>query len=310
MFTDRVMSPASSSASASEASLAIANRLAVSLGAAIRDQRIRRQWSARELARKSGLSPSAVLNVEAGRAAGLATYARLAHALSMDLEANLVDPRRGHRSVANEEDPLHAAMGELEASHLRSLGYSVSIDEPYQHYQFAGRADLIAWRLDERALLHLENRTRFPNVGEAAGAYNAKRAYLAPVIAARLGLADGFRSVTHVMVGLWSSEVIYALRLRPETFRSLCPAESEVFDAWWSGGVPSTGIHSAFVLFDPVATKRRRNFASLSEALNGLRPRVRGYAEAAALLRAATNRHRVSTDRQRATTLPAGSHDH
>jgi transcriptional regulator with XRE-family HTH domain len=254
MFTDRVMSPASSSASASEGSLAIANRLAVSLGAAIRDQQVRRQWSARELGRRSGLTAATVLNVEAGRTAGLATYGRLSHALSMDLEANLVDPRRRRRSVANEEDPVHAAMGELEAARFRSLGYPVSIDEPYQHYQFAGRADVIAWRLDERALLHLENRTRFPNVGEAAGAYNAKRAYLAPVIAARLGLAGGFRSVTHVMVGLWSSEVIHALRLRPETFRSLCPAESGVLDAWWSGGQPLTGIHSAFVLFDPVAT--------------------------------------------------------
>jgi transcriptional regulator with XRE-family HTH domain len=162
---------------------------------------------------RSGLTASAILNVEAGRAAGLTTYARIAHALGMDLEANLVHPRGRQRSPANEEDPVHAAMGELEAAHLRSLGYGVSIDEPYQHYQFAGRADVIAWRLAERALLHLENRTRFPNVGEAAGAYNAKRVYLAP--------------------------------------------------------------------------GRRRSFAPLSEALDGLRPRLRGYAQAAALLRTA-----------------------
>ena len=132
----------------------------------------------RELARRSGLTGAAVVRVEAGKRAGLDTYSRLAHTMGMDLEAALVDPRHRQRSVAKEEDPVHAAMGEQEAAHLRSLGYDVSIDEPYQHYQFAGRADVLAWRLEDRALLHLENRTRFPNLGEAAGAYNAKRAYL------------------------------------------------------------------------------------------------------------------------------------
>jgi len=291
MFTDGVMSPTSSSATPSEASLALANRLAVSLGVAIRDQRIRRQWSVRELGRRSGVTASAVLNVEAGRIAGLTTYSRLVQALGLDLEAGLVHPRRRQSLQANEEDPVHAAMGELEAAHLRSLGYVVSIDEPYQHYQFAGRADVMAWRLDERALLHLENRTRFPNVGEAAGAYNAKRAYLAPVIAKRLGLAGRFRSVTHVMVGLWSSEVLHAIRLRPETFRSLCPAGPAAFDAWWLGGQPPAGTHSTLVLFDPTASGRRRSFASLAEALDGLRPRLRGYAEAVALLKETGHGH-------------------
>jgi transcriptional regulator with XRE-family HTH domain len=286
MFTDRVMSPTSSLASASESSLALSNRLAVSLGVAIRDQRVRRQWSVRELGRRSGLTPSAVLNVEVGRVAGLTTYARLVKALGMDLEAGLVHPRRRQDSAGRDEDPVHAAMGELEAAHLRSLGYRVSIDEPYQHYQLAGRADVIAWRLEERALLHLENRTRFPNLGEPAGAYNAKRAYLAPVIAERVGVAGGFRSVTHVMVGLWSSEVIHSVRLRPETFRSLCPDGPESFDSWWSGGSLAPGTSSTFHLLDPVVGRHRRSFAPLSEALSDLRPRLRGYAEAATLLKA------------------------
>ena len=54
-------------------------------------------------------------------------------------------------------------MGEYEASHLRALGFKVGIDEPYQHYQFAGRADLVAWDVDARAFLHIENGTRFPD---------------------------------------------------------------------------------------------------------------------------------------------------
>jgi transcriptional regulator with XRE-family HTH domain len=222
-FTGRVIVSRSSSAPPARAASAIADRLALTLGVAIREERISRQLSLRELARRAGISAAAVVNVEAGRRAGLQTYARVVHALGMDLEAGLVDPRRRQRSGAHEEDPVHAAMGELEAAHLRSLGCDVSIDEPYQHYQFAGRGDVVAWRVAPRALLHLENRTRFPNMGEAAGAYNAKRAYLAPVIAERLGLASGFRSVTHVMVGLWSAEVLHSLRIRPETFPLVVP---------------------------------------------------------------------------------------
>jgi hypothetical protein len=39
-------------------------------------------------------------------------------------------------------------------------------------------------------------------------------------------------------------------------------------------------------LLDPVVGRHRRSFAPLSEALSDLRPRLRGYAEAATLLKA------------------------
>jgi transcriptional regulator with XRE-family HTH domain len=284
VFTDRPMSPSTAVLPPPSASAAIADRLALSLGIAIREERLRRRWSVRELARRAGLGPSAILKVEAGRHSSLTTYARIVAVFGLDLEAGMVDRRRKPRPTLD-EDPVHAAMGELEAGHLRSLGYEVSIDEPYQHYQFAGRADVIARRLGEGALLHIENRTRFPNLGEAAGSYNAKRAYLAPVIAKRLGL-PGFQSVTHAMVGLWSAEVMHSLRLRSETFRSLCPDEAATFHAWWAGAPPITGITSTFVLLDPFARERQAPFANLGSALDGLRPRVGGYAEAAARLRA------------------------
>ena len=118
---------------------------------------------------------------------------------------------------------MHAAMGEAEASHLRSRGHEVLLDEPYQHYQFAGRADVLAIDRQRKALLHIENRTRFPDLQAFAGSYNAKRAYLAPDLARRLGVDGGFRSVTHVVAGLWSSEVLHVVRLRPASFAAVCP---------------------------------------------------------------------------------------
>ncbi len=59
---------------------------------------------------------------------------------------------------------MHAAMGEAGAAHLRTLGFAVRLDEPFQHYQFAGRGDVVAWSVERAALLHLENRTAFPNL--------------------------------------------------------------------------------------------------------------------------------------------------
>ncbi len=95
---------------------------------------------------------------------------------------------------------MHAAMGELEARALQRPGVRISIDEPYQHYQFAGRADVVAW--DDENLLHIENRTRFPNLQEAAGSYNAKRQYLASSIAQRLDLGSAWLAKRHARDGM------------------------------------------------------------------------------------------------------------
>jgi hypothetical protein len=175
-------------------------------------------------------------------------------------------------------------MGEVEIVHLRRLGYGVGVDEPHQHYQFAGRADVVAWDLERGALLHIENRTRFPDIQAVAGTFNAKRNHLGASVAARLGLR-GFRSETHAIVALWSSEVLHALRLRPATFRALCPDSRVTFDAWWGGEPPTAGRTSSLMLLDPSAAGRQRRFVSLDEALDGVRPRVRDYPEAAARLR-------------------------
>lgn len=222
-----------------------------------------------------------VYRVEAGTPTSSQTAARLAAAFDRRLEIQLVDTRR--RSGSNlSVDIVHSAMGELEANGLRRLGYHVGIDEPYQHYQFAGRADLVAWDLDRRALLHLENRTRFPDFQEMAGAYNAKRAYLGDALASRLKVRR-WASETHVIVALWTAEVVHPLRLRLASFRSLCPDGIEAFDLWWAGTPPTTGSTSSLVALDPLAQGRRERFVGFDRAL-GARPRHHGYAEVRAKL--------------------------
>ena len=225
--------------------------------------------------------------VEHGRPASLDVYAALADALGLEPTFDLIDPRR-RNAMSRAEDPVHAAMGEALAERLTSFGFEVALDEPYQHYQFAGRADVVAWSVPDRALLHAENRTRFPNLQEAFGSYNAKRRYLPAIVAERAGLRRGWASVTNVVVALWSSEVLHAMRLHPASFRATCPDAPDAFDAWWAGQPIERGVSSTIVLFDPVGGGRsdRRRFIGFA-SVDGARGRYRDYADAFEAIRAA-----------------------
>ncbi len=254
----------------------------MSIGTALADERRRRSLTTRHLADRARLSPATVNNAEAGHRVSLDAYARLATAFGLPLEVVVCDPRT-NRSTAR-GDLVHAAMGEYEARLLGSLGYRVSIDHPYQHYQFAGRADVLAWSAEARVLLHIENRTQFPNLQEAAGSFNAKRQYLAPVVARQVELPR-FETQTHVMVGLWSAEVLRAVRTNAASFAALCPDGDEAWTSLLRGDPVPHGSTATLVLLDPFATGRQRAFLSFAEALAGARSRLRGYADAAARLR-------------------------
>jgi len=263
-------------------------RLAGHLGVVISDARRTRHWTLRDLSERCGLAVSSMHAIEHGRPASLSSYAAIAAALGLDFRLDLADPRVRAHSV-RADDPVHAAMGEVLARRMPTERVQVAIDEPFQHYQFAGRADVLAWDPGRRALLHVENRTRFPNVQEAMGSYNVKRRYLPGVLADRWGVRGGFRSVTHVLAGIWSAEVLHVARLRSATLRAVCPDGIDGFEAWWSGSPPGHGDPtSTFILLDPMAVGggRRRPFVGLDEALDpSLRARYRGYADAAEALR-------------------------
>jgi transcriptional regulator with XRE-family HTH domain len=275
------------------------------LGREIRLQRLRRGWTLRRLGEASRLAPSTVHGLELGRTGSVATYARIVAALDLHLQVDLGAAARPPTRPTT--DTVHAAMGELEAVRLRGFELEVAIDEPYQYFQFAGRADVVAWDERRRALLHIENRTQFPDLQAAAGAFNAKRAYLGRALAERLGVGR-WASETHVMVVLWSAEVLHAMRLHEASFRSLCPDPPDAFAAWWdptTSGQPTTRDQSTtrdrgrslkadieararlattLVIFDPTAPGRTRRWVGL-DALRTIRARHRTYADAVRALR-------------------------
>lgn len=248
------------------------------LGAQVRAARSRRRWTTERLAREAGISRTLVYLVERGDPTSLDTYVRLAAVLGLHLEMRLEDTRSKAR-LSRQEDPVHAAIVETLAARYAAQGRRVGADEPFQHFQFAGRADVIA--VDEAGpdLLHHEVKTAVPNVGELAGAWNVKRQYLARALADRYAIQGGFRSVTHVLTIAWTADCLHALRLRAATVRSLGPDAPEAFAQWWQGERPAAaGTTSTVVVFDPVERPRAPGWVSL-DALGALRPRHRGYAE-------------------------------
>jgi len=272
------MSPARFSSSAANSVQAAVHRLAADLGRYIREAREAKGWSTQRLATESGVSRSLVYQAERGDHISPEAAIRLASALGFRLEWALIDPRRHEPRHRRDVDLVHAAMGECEVRSL--MGFRTAMDDPYQHYQFAGRADVAAWDSGRRTLLHLENRTRFPDFQDMAGAYNAKRSYYGAELAQRIGIR-GWASETHVTVALWSAEVLHSLRLRPASFRALCPDGPGRFQAWLAGTPPMQGSSSSLVLLDPRPTAKQPQFVSLEAALQqSTRPRFRGYADA------------------------------
>ena len=277
------MSPTRIAAQSGPAVDATLRRVRGDVARRIRDERLVKRWSVAQLADDAGLSRWIVYLAERGDPISLEAIARIADSLRLRLEIDLVDPRRRAAPSQHQTDLVHAAMGEFEVAHFRPFGFPLALDEPYQHFHFAGRADLIAWEVEQRALLHIENWTRFPDFQEMAGSFNSKRAYLGKVLADRLGIAHGWRSETHVIAALWSSEVIHQLRLRAESFHALCPDDADSFTSWWLGAPPTSGRSTTFIVIDPLSAGRQRQYASLDAALKA-DPRYRGYADAASAI--------------------------
>jgi hypothetical protein len=278
------MSPRTFVVAASAAVTAAVNRFWVDAGLAIRDERIRRRWSLVALSVRAGVSRTVAYEVEAGRARSLEAVVRLASALGLRVEPELFDPRKRADRGVRTSDLVHSLMGEVESAHFRKLHFPTGIDEPYQHFQFAGRADFVAWDVAARALLHVENRTRFPDVQETAGSFNSKREYLGRALLDRAGVLR-WASETHVIAGLWSAEVLHAMRRRPETFRSLSPHAPDAFTSWWEGRPPARGKTATVIVLDPLATGRQRLWIGLDEALSKARPRHHGYSDVVSTLR-------------------------
>src|SRR4051812_27671559 len=104
-FNDSEMSP-------------VASKIWITFGIQVRDARLARGWTVRELADRAALSVGMVYRVEAGQPASTETATRIAVALNRHAELHLVDPRRREQRSNLSVDVVHSAMGEFEAGRL------------------------------------------------------------------------------------------------------------------------------------------------------------------------------------------------
>lgn len=257
-------------------------RLCGRLGTALRARRLARGWTLQAVAGAAGLSPAAVARLERGGTGGLATYLRLADVLGLRLTWEL----HALAHTLEAEDAVHAVMAEVQARRFGTGQRRVLIDEPYQHFRFAGRGDLVVVDRARSALHHSENKTRIVNVGELSGSFNAKCRWLAQDVAERHGLGR-LKSESHTLVLLWSEEVLAVARTLGRTLQALGQHGARPFGAWWDGR-PLPGVHRGIVVFDPIDRgSGQPQWVGLDEALQA-RPRYQGYADAFQELREAS----------------------
>lgn len=90
-----------------------------------------------------------------------------------------------------------------------------------------------------------------------------------------------------MFAALWSADTLRSIRRHHASFESVCPDPTDAFERWWSGDPPTRGRHATLVVFDPIEGKRsdRRRWVGLAD-LDGLRPKYRDYAGAAAAIEA------------------------
>lgn len=257
------------------------SRLCDRLGTTLRAGRLSHGWTLRAVADAAGLSPAAVARLEQGGPGGLATYLRLAEVLGLRLTWEL----HALTTTLEAEDAVHAVMAEVQARRFGTGSRLVLIDEPYQHFRFGGRGDLVVLDRARTALHHSENKTRIVNVGELSGSYSAKCRWLARDVVERHGVRR-LTSESHTLVLLWSEEVLAVARTLGHTLRALGQHGTRSFGTWWDDQ-PLPGVHRGIVVFDPIDRgSGQPQWVGLDEALEA-RPRYRGYADAYQDLRAA-----------------------
>src|SRR5262245_1932785 len=103
------------------------SRLWVSFGIRLRDARLSRKWRVEDLAQRAGVSRSIAYAAEMGKQISSESAVRLAAALGLRVELQLIDPRRRDQRPSLSADPVHSFMGEFEAAHFNALGKRVGI---------------------------------------------------------------------------------------------------------------------------------------------------------------------------------------
>ena len=125
------------------------------VGAAFRAVRIRLGWRQRDVADAAGVSAALVSLVERGHIGSTSVDAIRRVSAALDIRVDVIARWRGA-----ELDRLinwrHAAMTDLVARWLTSLGWEVAPEVSFSYYGERGSSDLLCWHAASRTLLVVE----------------------------------------------------------------------------------------------------------------------------------------------------------
>ena len=155
------------------------------IGAICRALRIRKRWRQVDLARKSGVSTSAVSRLERGRTQelDLDVLVRIVEALGGRLELIV-------RWQGGELDRLlnarHSAMHESVARALLGVpGWTIAPEISFAIYGERGVIDILAWHEATRTLLVIELKTEIIDINDLMGTVDRKRRLAAAIVRER-----------------------------------------------------------------------------------------------------------------------------
>jgi transcriptional regulator with XRE-family HTH domain len=226
-------------------------RLAVAIGAAIRDSRIESGWSQRELAARLDVPQSSVVRLEAGRRRyadldlASAAFGVLGIRLSFDRASLGLATRREQR------DLLHAACCAYVSRRLRTDGWLTSSEVEIGSGRSRGWIDILAVREAERAVVVVEVKTEIHDLGaiQRTMAWYERAAWSA-------ARARGLRplTVSRVLLLLDSVENDARIRSNAGPLSAMFPMRGSAVRDWLlaPGDHPAGGL----ALIDPRSRRR------------------------------------------------------
>ncbi|MBA2720867.1 MAG: helix-turn-helix transcriptional regulator [Chloroflexi bacterium] len=221
--------------------------LARLIGNAIRTARVTARWTQAELARRLGVTQSAVSRLETGASSSLDVGLASAAFRLMGIRVSVDAATPGLVRRREQNDFVHARCVVYAARHLQNDGWDTRLEIEVGRDRYRGWIDLLAYRAADRSLFCAELKTELDDVGriQRTLAWYGRSAGDA---ARRLGWRP--RSIATGLLVLASAENDLRISRNVELFAREFPTRSRELATWFATSGMSTP-RTSLAMIDP-----------------------------------------------------------